>query len=140
MARIIPLISTAWAWWGIIACANIASAALWSPALAGADCAGALEEPIFPWSIPGMDVPDEPGVPVLHPASARKDKGNSGEGQKLFGFHRTVLQAGTRERQRAHGKAGYMNAGPEGPGAAEGAAQDRVAPVWAGRRPVPMFC
>ncbi|GLU60077.1 hypothetical protein Pure05_25880 [Paenarthrobacter ureafaciens] len=84
MARIIPLISTAWAWWGIIACANIASAALWSPALAGADGAGALEEPIFPWSIPGMDVPDEPGVPVLHPASAREATRATAERGKSF--------------------------------------------------------
>jgi hypothetical protein len=61
---ITSLISTAWAWWGIIIWANMVSAALWSTAAAGAE----LDEvPELPWSMPGMLPPPEP---VEQPAKA----------------------------------------------------------------------
>src|SRR6478735_2577708 len=59
---IISLISTAWAWCGIIPWANMVSVGLWSAA------AGAVLEPVVLWSMPGMLLPEL--VPAEQPARA----------------------------------------------------------------------
>ena len=82
-ASIVSLMSTAWAWCGIIIWANVTSAALWSAAAAGALLAERWGE--LPWSMPGMEVPEDP-VRIRRRSRPGRWRGNGGggKGQKLL--------------------------------------------------------
>jgi hypothetical protein len=98
---IMSLISTACAWCGIIICAKVTSAALWSAAGAGALLEDALAAEL-PWSM-GMEVPEDPVPdPEAQPARAMAAAMPVAERVRNFlfmGFRSFKTSAGARAPQ-----------------------------------------